>query len=258
MKAIITGAARGIGRAIALRLALDAASRGGAHLLLSDLHSEELRNVSEEIQAMGSQAMIMAGDLSDPAFPARLGMTAQEKLGGLDAVASNAGLSQHGPLLTYTVEEWDRNFAVHTRAPWLLAQACHPMLKESKGAFIITASVSGEHPTPPGGAYSSSKAAALMLARQLAVEWGPDGIRVNTVSPGMTLTPMTKAAYTQPGVMEQREARIPLRRVGQPEDIANAAVFLMGSDAMYITGADLVVDGGLTSTLMAYNPGWKR
>ena len=94
-------------------------------------------------------------------------------------------------------------------------------------------------------------------AAQMAVEWGPDGIRVNTVSPGMTLTPMTHSAYTQPGVMAQRESRIPLRRIGQPEDIAKAVSFLMSSEANYITGADIVVDGGLTQTLMAYNPGWK-
>ena len=106
-------------------------------------------------------------------------------------------------------------------------------------------------------AYSASKAAAIMLARQLAVEWGPDGIRVNTVSPGMTLTPLTRDMYTRPGVLEQREARVPLGRVGQPQDIANAVAFLMGPDAAYISGTDLVVDGGLVNTLMAYNRSWK-
>jgi glucose 1-dehydrogenase len=257
MRAIVTGAAGGIGRAIALKLTRDAAARGGAHLLLADRQAEPLAAVAEEVRELGGKALVMVGDLADPRFPAELGQAARQ-LGGLDAVASNAGISLQGPLLDYTVAQWDLSFAVHVRAPWLLAQACHAALKDSGGAFIITASVSAEHATPPGGAYSSSKAAALMLARQLAVEWGPDGIRVNTVSPGMTLTPMTHAAYTQAGVMAQREARIPLRRIGQPEDIANAVAFLAGPDAHYITGADLVVDGGLTRTLMAYNPGWKR
>ena len=253
MKVIVTGAAQGIGRAIALKIAKD---YQGAKLLLTDLNQVSLDVVANEVSELGCRAYVKAGDLTDPIFIE--GLSAEiSNLGGLDAVASNAGIALHSPLLNLSLEMWEKNFALHVRAPWLLAKGCHAALKASQGAFIITASVSGTHPTPPGGAYSSSKAAALMLAKQMAVEWGPDGIRVNTVSPGMTLTPMTHSAYTQPGVMAQRESRIPLRRIGQPEDIANAVAFLMSPEAHYITGADIVVDGGLTQTLMAYNPGWK-
>ena len=253
MKVIVKGAAQGIGRAIALKIAKD---YQGAKLLLTDLNQVSLDAVANEVRELGSEAYVKAGDLTDPTFIE--GLSAEiSNLGGLDAVASNAGVALHSPLLTLSLEMWEKNFALHVRAPWLLAKACHAALKASQGAFIITASVSGTHPTPPGGAYSSSKAAALMLAKQMAVEWGPDGIRVNTISPGMTLTPMTHSAYTQPGVMAQRELRIPLRRIGQPEDIAKAVAFLMSPEANYITGADIVVDGGLTQTLMAYNPGWK-
>ena len=253
MKAIVTGAAQGIGKAIALKIAQD---HHGAKLLLTDQNPESLESIANEVRALGASAHIKSGDLTDPQFIDEL-TSEISWLGGLDAVASNAGVALHSPLLTLSLEMWEKNFALHVRAPWLLAKACHATLKASQGAFIITASVSGTHPTPPGGAYSSSKAAALMLAKQMAVEWGPDGIRVNTVSPGMTLTPMTHSAYTQPGVMAQRESRIPLRRIGQPDDIAKAVTFLMSSEASYITGADIVVDGGLTQTLMAYNPGWK-
>ena len=253
MKVIVTGAAQGIGRAIALKIAKD---YQGAKLLLNDLNQVSLDAVANEVSELGCRAYVKAGDLTDPIFIE--GLSAEiSNLGGLDAVASNAGIALHSPLLNLSLEMWEKNFALHVRAPWLLAKVCHAALKASQGAFIITASVSGTHPTPPGGAYSSSKAAALMLAKQMAVEWGPDGIRVNTVSPGMTLTPMTHSAYTQPGVMAQRESRIPLRRIGQPEDIAKAVAFLMSPEANYITGADIVVDGGLTQTLMAYNPGWK-
>jgi glucose 1-dehydrogenase len=253
MKVIVTGAAQGIGRAIALKIAKD---YQGAKLLLTDLNQVSLDAVANEVSELGCRAYVKAGDLTDPIFIE--GLSAEiSNLGGLDAVASNAGIALHSPLLNLSLEMWEKNFALHVRAPWLLAKVCHASLKASQGAFIITASVSGTHPTPPGGAYSSSKAAALMLAKQMAVEWGPDGIRVNTVSPGMTLTPMTHSAYTQPGVMTQRESRIPLRRIGQPEDIAKAVAFLMSPEANYITGADIVVDGGLTQTLMAYNPGWK-
>lgn len=259
MKAIVTGAARGIGRAIARRLAHDAASRGGARLLLADQHEDELRALAEELKGQGAQCLTFAGDLSHPEVPGQIAQAAQA-LGGLDAVASNAGLMRPAPLLDYQVADWDLTFAVHVRAPWLLAKACHPMLKASRGAFVITTSISGSHATPPGGAYSPSKAAAIMLARQLAVEWGGDGIRVNALSPGMTVTEGTARAYSQPGALAQRESRIPLRRVGQPEDIAGVAAFLMGPDAAYVTGVDLLVDGGLAQMAMASMnmDGWRK
>jgi len=123
----------------------------------------------------------------------------------------------------------------------------HAPLKESHGSLLLTTSISGTNATPSLGAYSASKAAAIMLARQLALDWGPDGIRVNTLSPGLTLTegnPMNAETIAL------REARIPLRRVASPEDIAGAASFLIGADACYVSGVDLVVDGGLVNTLM--------
>lgn len=251
MRAIVTGAARGIGRAICRRLARDAAARGGARLVLADRHEAELSALADELRSQGSDCAVVAGDLADPALPAVLAQAAAERFGGLDAVASNAGLIRPAPLLDYSLPDWELTFAVHVRAPWLLAKACHPALKASRGAFVITTSIAGTHPTPPGGAYSPSKAAAIMLARQLAVEWGADGIRVNALSPGMTQTEGTAPAYSRPGALAQREARIPLRRVGQPEDIAAAAAFLMGPDAAYISGVDLLVDGGLGQTVMA-------
>lgn len=259
MRAIVTGAARGIGRAICRRLCTDAAPRGGAQLVLADQHEAELQTLADELRAQGTRCTVLAGNLADPAYPERLAAAARD-MGGLDAVASNAGLMRPALLLDYDVADWDLTFAVHVRAPWLLARACHPLLKASRGAFVITTSISGTHPTPPGGAYSPSKAAAIMLARQLAVEWGADGIRVNALSPGMTVTEGTAPAYSQPGALLQREARIPLRRVGQPEDIAGVAAFLMGPDAAYITGVDLLVDGGLGQMAMASMnmQGWSR
>ena len=109
---------------------------------------------------------------------------------------------------------------------------------------------SGTNATAPLGAYSASKAAALMLVRQMALEWGPDGIRVNALSPGLTETPGTASVYAQPNAREQRESRIPLRRVARAEDMSNALSFLIGPDAAYVNGIDLLVDGGLSQTLM--------
>lgn len=258
MRAIITGAARGIGRAISRRLVRDAEG-GRAQLLLADQHEDELHALADELRVLGAECLVRAGNLADPTYPEALARAA-EAWGGLDAVASNAGLMRPAPLLDYAIADWDLTFAVHVRAPWLLAKACHPALKASRGAFVITSSISGTHPTPPGGAYSPSKAAAIMLARQLAVEWGSDGIRVNALSPGMTVTEGTAPAYSQPGALAQREARIPLRRVGQPEDIAAVAAFLMGPDAAYVSGVDLAVDGGLGQMAMASMnmSGWQR
>lgn len=247
---LVTGAARGIGRAIVLRLARDARAQGGTSIALVDQHAQELEGLVLELRAAGSRALALDGDLGDPALPGRVIDAAVAAFGGLDAVVSNAGFAIPGALLDYEVDAWDRIFAVNVRAPWLLARASHAALKASRGALLLTASISGTHPQSPLGAYSPSKAAVLMLARQLANEWGPDGIRVNAISPGLTVTPGTAQAYADPGARQQREQRIPLRRLAEADDMAGAAAFLLGPDAAYISGTELLVDGGLGNTLM--------
>lgn len=176
-RCIITGAARGIGRAIALRLARDAAPHGGARIALADQHLAELEPLAAEIRQLGGTALVLGGDLADAAFPARLCAQAVSAFGGLDAVVSNAGFAAPGDPAT-----WDRVFAVNTRAPLLLAQTAYPALKAARGTVLFITSISGSHATPPLGAYSASKAAALMLMRQMAAEWGPEGIRVNALA----------------------------------------------------------------------------
>ncbi len=249
---LITGAARGIGRAIASRLARDALARDGleAGLLLADLHGDELEAFAGELRAAGADVITAAVDLSDPQVPAQLVEMAATGFGGLDIIVSNAGFAVPAPLLACRTDDWDRIFAVNLRAALLLGQAAHPWLKASMGSFVITTSISGSHPTVPLGAYSASKAAALMLMRQMALEWGPDGIRVNAISPGLTQTPGTAAVYSDPEAKAQRERRIPMRRVAQADDMANAVSFLVGPDAAYVHGVDLVVDGGLGHALM--------
>lgn len=259
MRAIVTGAARGIGRAICLRLARDAQSSGGVKLVLSDQHADELKSLIAEIREWGGHAIAVPGDMSDAALPATI-VQAAEAFGGLDALVSNAGFAIPGPLATYDVGNWDKVFAVHVRAPWLLAKAAYPALKESRGAIVVTASISGTNAQAPLGPYSASKAAALMLVKQLANEWGPDGIRVNAFSPGLTVTPGTAAAYSTPDARAQREARIPLRRVAEADDMAGVVAFLLSEDSAYVTGVDLPVDGGLSNTVMAAldMSGWKK
>jgi glucose 1-dehydrogenase len=181
----------------------------------------------------------------------RIVEAALDHMGGIDAVVSNAGIILGGSLAELAVDEFDQLFAINTRASWIIAKAAYPHLKASRGAFVATASISAHHATPGLSAYSASKAALLMLVRQLAVEWGPDGIRCNTVSPGPTLTPMTAAGYSDENRRAQREAGIPLRKLGVAEDVANAIIFLISDLASHLNGIDILVDGGMGNMLMS-------
>ncbi|HSW19602.1 MAG TPA: SDR family NAD(P)-dependent oxidoreductase [Ramlibacter sp.] len=260
MRIILTGAARGIGRAMAERLARDSLQRHGlpARMVLADLHLDELESLAGQLRDDGAEVQAIGADMADPATPARL-VAAAAQFGGLDAVVSNAGFAIPAPLLEARLEDWDQVFAVNVRAAWLLGRAAHPLLKAARGAMVVTASISGSHATAPLAAYSASKAAALMLVRQMALEWGPDGIRVNALSPGITETPGTAPVYADAQSRAQREARVPLRRIARAEDMANALSFLVGPDAGYVSGADLLVDGALSSVLMGSlsMAGWK-
>lgn len=254
-RTLVTGAARGIGRAIALRLAQDAQDQGGtAQLTLLDQHAAELDALAAELQALGAQVQVLAGDLSGLDFAAQAVAAAVQHWGGLDGLVSNAGAAFPGALSDYPVADWDRTFALNARAPLLLAQAALAPLRASGGSIVVITSVSASHATPPLGAYSASKAAALMLVRQLATEWGPLGVRTNALSPGLIATPGTALAYADPAAKAHREQRVPLRRIGGPGDIAGAVSFLLSDAAAYINGAELVVDGGLAHTMMASLP----
>jgi glucose 1-dehydrogenase len=247
MKAVITGAASGIGRAVALRLAAQAAERGEtASLLLVDLAADALEQVAADV---GGHAF--AFDLSRVDAGGAIAAAAAERLGpALDALISNAGIGIPGPLVSLPLEDWERTFDVNVRATWLIARACHPLLKAGGGALVATASIAAREPAPPIGAYAPSKAALVMLVRQLAHEWGPDGIRCNTVSPGTTHTGMTDATYSDPVRRAERASHIPLRRIAEPDDVAAVICFLASSDAAYVTGTDVLVDGGFGTSLL--------
>jgi NAD(P)-dependent dehydrogenase (short-subunit alcohol dehydrogenase family) len=240
----------------------DAARDGAvAKLLLVDVAADKLETAARELRAAGGQIEIAVGDLSDASVPEQVVRTAGEALGGLDVLISNAGIIARGTLLELSVAEYDRCFAVNTRATWLLAKAAHPMLKQSRGCIVATASISAHNPTPPLGAYSASKAALQMLVRQLACDFGPDGIRCNSVSPGSTHTGMTDARYSDPVQREAAARRNPLHKVGSAQDQAAAICFLASAAAAYITGADLLVDGGLNTMLMpasSFGDPWKK
>lgn len=250
-RAIVTGAASGIGRATAARLNVDSIARcgRGAHLILVDIAAEPLEAAASRLREGGAEITTIVADLSDPDIPAHIVGEAAKVIESLDALVSNAGIIRRASLLDLALAEYEQTFAINTRATWLLAKAAHPLLKLAKGAIVATASLAAREPTPALGAYSASKAALVMLIQQMACDWGRDGIRANTVSPGSTLTNISRNAGI-PMPAEPRAATNPLGFFADPEDQAAVIAFLVGPDARFITGADILVDGGARTQLM--------
>lgn len=257
MKALVAGASRGIGAAIATRLARDGVARGGDTVIAITARerSEALDEVAAEIAAAGARAHVVTGDMGDPAVPGRIVDEMAEVCGGVDVVVANAGITAPAPLASLALESWERLFAVNARGPWLLAQAARPHLARSRGSFVAIASQSGLSPHAGHGAYSATKAALIMLCRQMAQEWGPEGIRVNAVCPGMVRTPMTEPIYADPEIAARRDDVVPLKRVAKPDDIAAVVSFLASDDARYVTGEAIRADGGFSSSVLSYVPG---
>jgi len=220
------------------------------------MSAESLETSAAALADAGAAPLCLIGNLEDPQTPARLVEQAIAGLGGLDAVVSNAGLTGPAPLADLELEVFDKLMNVNTRAAWLLAKAAYPGLKASKGSLVGIASTAGVLPYAGMGAYSTSKAALIMLLRQLAQEWAPDGVRVNSVSPGMVRTPLSEVVYQDEALRAAREALIPAGRIATPEDIARVVVFLIGESADYMTGQNVIVDGGYTDSVNKHIPGF--
>lgn len=258
MRALVTGAASGIGRATALRLARDArAASKPAKIALVDVAraTSRLDAVADDVRKLDGEALAIVADMATADEPGRAVAEAIARFGGLDALVSNAGINRPGALLTYSVEDWDALFNVNTRATWLLAKAAHDALAAARGAIVITASMSGSTTHANLGPYAPTKAAVIMLMRVLAQEFGRDGIRVNSVSPGLVRTGMTEKVYENAALAAERAALVPLGRVATPEDIADVIAFLLSADARYVNGHDLVVDGGVSGNFLGRLPG---
>lgn len=244
--AVITGAGGGIGRALARAFAGQ-----GARVILLDRDEERTAPLVAEL---GNDAFTLACDLSKADEIA----AAAEKVeiaGGADILVNNAGILRPGPLESVSEADWSAMLAVNLTGYLAAAQAFGKgMINRGDGALVHVASIAGSHPQPASGAYSASKAAILMLSRQLAFEWGPKGIRSNTVSPGLVRTPLSEPFYRDEVVKEKREAMVPLRRIATPDDMADVALFLASRRASYVSGQDIVVDGGLSQTLMGLVP----
>lgn len=239
---LVAGGATGIGRATVRAL------RGrGDTVLLAD-RSEAAREVAAE-EGLSGPCQALLCDLGEANAPAEAVAAAVDLGGGLDAVIVNVGVLAARSLAEWTVEEWDRTMAVNLRAPFLLAQAAAPHLQRSElGSIVFTASTGAYRGHAGMPAYAASKAALVNLARALADELGPSGVRVNCVCPGWVDTPFNDAHWEHQGdplaARAALEAAIPLRRQAQPEDVVGLYLFLTSPAAGYITGEAIVIDGG--------------
>jgi len=241
--AIVTGGSRGIGKAIAIRLGL-----AGAHVVIVSRKRSACDEVAGRIQADGGRATSFACDISHADDLAAVVHETVGDLGGLDVLICNAATNPAmGPMAQVTDRQYERIFETNLRANFRLCNLAAPHLARSGGAGVLLSSISGMTGSQTIGAYAISKAAVIQLTRNLALEWGPRNVRFNCVAPGLTRTDLGEIAIRTP---EGRQViqRTPLRRVAEPEDIAEAVLFLASPAAGFITGQTLVVDGGITIT----------
>ena len=253
---VVTGAGSGIGRATAIAFAAN-----GARVAVLDRNAEGREQTAAEIVAAGGEAVAVECDVSDAASVAAAAGRSAAAFGDCDVLVNNAGVMRPGPLETLSADEWNGVLAVNLTGYLLCAQSFgRQMRSRGRGSVVHIASIAAQHPTAFTGAYSVAKAGIAMLSRQLAVEWGPYGIRSNAVQPGMTLTALTREMYEQPGTSERRSAAIPAGRIGRPEDIADAVLFLASDRAAYVNGTELTVDGGFGCMLLSLVPrgGYER
>ena len=238
--AIVTGAGRGIGRSIALAFA-----REGARVALCDINAPLLESVQTEIEALEGQALTFQMDVSDRQQVQAVVGEVLDRWGAIDILVNNAGIYEVLPIEEISEERWDRLLAVNLKGAFFCCQAVIPTMKaQGQGRIISLASSAGKvGGTKAGVHYSVSKAGVICLTKQLARELGPYGITVNAVAPGRIDTPMIQAVSEEENEAFRRQT--PLGRLGTPQDVANAVVFLASEEASFITGEILDVNGGL-------------
>jgi len=257
MHVVITGATGGIGQGICEGLSQTYPSIYPDLKLTvtSSKDGERLQTLVNRLRVSGLEAQGLSGDVTQPHVCEQLVMDAIRVHGDIDALVCVAGASGPGKLESLPIEQWDLTFQLNVRSVWLMAKAAFESLKKTQGSITAIASMSGLSPHPGYGAYSPAKAALIMLCRQLAQEWGGLGIRTNTVCPGMIRTPLTEAVYQDERVKQQREALVPMQRIGRADDIGEAVKYFISPQASYVNGQNLVVDGGISDHMLSMIPG---
>ena len=261
-KALVTGGGRGIGRAIALAFA-----RQGADVALAARSRSELESVAVEIRSIGRKAVVYALDLANTDLAVNMVNTAAGELGSLDILVNNAGgitdvPGSVGPLAEATLEAFDAMYALNVRTPLFAAvAACRVMSSQGNGGAILNiVSIDAVFPAPTEGIYGSAKAAVVNLTKVLAYEAGKDRIRVNAIAPGVIETRLTQRWLRTQDQRADRASFYPINRVGVPDDIAGAAVYLCSDEAGWVSGNVLYVTGGQLATsdvfrwVRAHNP----
>lgn len=244
MVALVTGSSRGIGRAIAVALA-----KAGANVVVNYAGREDAaRETADMIEEIGRKALVIKADVSDPEQVKAMVDKTVKELGRLDILVNNAGITRDNLLMRMKDEEWDTVVNTNLKGAFNCCRAAaRPMLKARGGRIINVSSVVGLSGNPGQVNYSAAKAGLIGLTRTLAGELGSRGITVNAVAPGFITTDMTEKLPDD--VKERLKERIPLGRLGTPEEIADVVTFLCSPSAGYITGQVIAVDGGMTSVL---------
>ncbi len=239
---LVTGSSRGIGRAIAL-----ACARQGAAVVVSSRRQDACDLVAEEIRGAGGEALAMACNVSDRAQLQALVDATLARFGRIDTVIGNAASNPvFGPMADVDDLAFDKIMATNLKANvWLAHMSLPHMAERGSGSFIVISSVSAMTGSRMLGVYALSKAADFQLVRNLAVEWGSKGIRANCIAPGLVRTDFARAIWDDARTLAYYESITPLKRIGEPEDIAPMAVFLASAESSFLTGQTFVADGGL-------------
>jgi NAD(P)-dependent dehydrogenase (short-subunit alcohol dehydrogenase family) len=242
--AIVTGSSRGIGRASAELMA-----RMGAKVVISSRKADACQAVTDAINASGGEAHTIACNISRRGDVEALVEGTLNRFGRLDILVCNAAVNPYyGPLLDITDEAFDKIMGANVRSNiWLCALAIPHMAGRGGGSVVIVSSIGGLRGSTVIGAYGISKAADFSLARSLAGEWGPKNVRVNCIAPGLVKTDFARALWEDEELLKRRTATTPLRRIGEPQEIAGAVVYLASDASSFMTGQTIVIDGGVTT-----------
>ena len=240
--AIVTGGSRGIGRAIAERLA-----QHGAKVVVSSRKLDACQVVVDGIVAKGGEAVAMACNIGRKPELQALTDATIEKWGGVDILVCNAAINPHfGPAMGIADDIFDKMMATNVKSNMWLSHMCIPSMEaRGGGSIVIVSSIGGFKGSVNLGAYAITKAADLQLARNLACEWGPKNIRVNCIAPGLVRTDFARALWEDPVNYKKRTRDTPLKRIGEPDEIAGAAVFLASPAGSFMTGQHMIIDGGV-------------
>lgn len=238
--ALITGAARGIGRSIALKYASE-----GANIAFTDLKIDEIAlKTKADLEAFGVKVLAIASNAADFEEAHAVADQVVKELGRIDVLVNNAGITKDGLMLRMTEAQWDAVLNVNLKSAFNFIHAISPVMMRQRGGSIINiSSIVGVHGNAGQCNYSASKAGMIALAKSIAQELGSRGVRANCVAPGFILTEMTAALPAD--VIKQWESKIPMRRGGTPEDVANVCTFLASDLSSYVSGEVILVDGGM-------------